>query len=535
MAAKISEMVFLCGSGIYPALKGVKSITDINTAIIRRAISVVAFLVPVILFYFIAQYGITAPYMDQWALVPLLQKLHSGDLTISDLLAQHNEHRIFFPRVVMLLLAYMTDWNINYELLANCIFAGFILFFLYLILRRTTGAGPGSLSAAVLLFFVFSPNQAQNWIWGWQIQIFMSVMGFVGAVWSITRWPGMLRGVILAAFFSIISCFSFNNGLLTFPIIGSLLALKRDRKITHVALWITISFLVFLGYYYGYSKPAHHPSFSYLFDHPLVYLGYVSAYLGFPLAFGKQYIAIALGAVIPVSLGLIVWSKRSDKELSEKMLPWAGIALYSILSALATGIGRAGFGIGQAMSSRYGTISGLLTISAIIVFLIWISDYSRRHGEIKTRVTALISAAFMLIAIFYVSSFLHGINEMKNSNREIQSVSGSLECPDIASEQCLEKIYPDINTLRQRIGILYALGIFKKKDWEQYSSVGGGKMSIDTVNGHPYGTIAGKIEINIKKARILIISGWAFDDIKGNIGAGIYLNLTHGRTVILCA
>jgi len=60
---------------------------------------------PVLTFCFIYNYGITIPYWDQWEFVPLLEKLHNHTLTLNDLWSQHNEHRILFPKILMLLLA----------------------------------------------------------------------------------------------------------------------------------------------------------------------------------------------------------------------------------------------------------------------------------------------------------------------------------------------------------------------------------------------------------------------------------------------
>ena len=63
---------------------------------------------PSYLLYLIARWGVDLPFWDQWEFVPLLEKMAGADLQLQDLTARHNEHRIFFPRLVMLALAWLS-------------------------------------------------------------------------------------------------------------------------------------------------------------------------------------------------------------------------------------------------------------------------------------------------------------------------------------------------------------------------------------------------------------------------------------------
>ena len=56
------------------------------------------------------------PFWDQWELVPSIELMRSGDLSIGDLWEQHNEHRLFFPKIIMLSLAALTSWNVQAEI-----------------------------------------------------------------------------------------------------------------------------------------------------------------------------------------------------------------------------------------------------------------------------------------------------------------------------------------------------------------------------------------------------------------------------------
>ena len=71
--------------------------------------------------------GIDFPYMDQWEVVSLMEKLFTHTLNFQDFTAQHNEHRILFPKLIMVLGASLTHWNITLELYIN-ILLGICLF-----------------------------------------------------------------------------------------------------------------------------------------------------------------------------------------------------------------------------------------------------------------------------------------------------------------------------------------------------------------------------------------------------------------------
>jgi len=54
---------------------------------------------------------IYTPSQNEWKMIPLIEKMYNGTLSFSDLLAQHNENRILFPRVVMLSIGSITRYN----------------------------------------------------------------------------------------------------------------------------------------------------------------------------------------------------------------------------------------------------------------------------------------------------------------------------------------------------------------------------------------------------------------------------------------
>src|SRR3954469_19358591 len=117
---------------------------------LRRIAWLTVALWPVALILGVIRYGVNVPFWDQWELVPVFEKYHQGTLTLLDLAALHNEHRVLFPRMIDLSLAVLTKWNIRAELLVSfgiMLAAGVLLL---LLIQREFGRQ--SLVAAAVTF-----------------------------------------------------------------------------------------------------------------------------------------------------------------------------------------------------------------------------------------------------------------------------------------------------------------------------------------------------------------------------------------------
>src|SRR5262249_44194870 len=60
----------------------------------------------------IVVYGLNVPFWDDWRLTPLLRAARTGSLGLADLWAQDSQHRLLFPRLVSVVLAGITQWDV---------------------------------------------------------------------------------------------------------------------------------------------------------------------------------------------------------------------------------------------------------------------------------------------------------------------------------------------------------------------------------------------------------------------------------------
>src|SRR5918912_793548 len=97
------------------AVSRVASVALRRTGTFRRTLAVVSWffvLIPAALPYlYVHTFGVNVVFADAWDMVLVFRKFSSGRLAFADLYAQHNEHRMFFPKGAELFLGILTRNN----------------------------------------------------------------------------------------------------------------------------------------------------------------------------------------------------------------------------------------------------------------------------------------------------------------------------------------------------------------------------------------------------------------------------------------
>ena len=366
-------------------------------------------------------YGVNVPFWDQWQGVPpLIEKMKNGTLGLSDFFAQHNEHRIFFPRLVMFGLALLTHWNIKVELFTSWALACICAYNLWR-LCRVTGFG-GSDTGFWLLFaanvLLFTPLQSENWLWGFQIGFFLPLAAFTSLLWVVASSRTSVA-FVAAIVFSMIGNFSIASGFI-FWLLALLLLLFPNGRFNCQGRkgWLILFFLIFIGaqilYLWNYKKPAHHPDPLMALRQPREVMEYILAYFGSAFAWGTAFssvsVAIVVGAILVILFGICItylFVCRKDYILVKRALPWIGLCLFSISMSMVTAVGRMGFGTSQALASRYVTFSVMMPVGLLflipLVFIHWRERNTFRQYLAPVR-TSIISVTSILGALLVLSS-----------------------------------------------------------------------------------------------------------------------------------
>jgi hypothetical protein len=270
-------------------------------------------------------FSLPFPYLDQWEFPLFLVKYYDGTLGFGDFWAQHNEHRLISPRLLMLAMALATDWNIYFELAVNFLL-GSLLFILCCLFLRAMQHGTIRMPWFIVIIapLLFSLSQWGNWFLGWQLQVFMNLVAVAGTFLLLADPKQGLLRYFGAMILAVVATYSFANGLLVWPL-GAILigfaAPKISRELyLRLAIWVLLGTAVAATYLYGYQSPEHHPPLSSIFEKFLQFPLYVFGYLGQPVLNFSH-----VGAVIAGGMGLAIFATLIYKMMKEQRVPLGAV------------------------------------------------------------------------------------------------------------------------------------------------------------------------------------------------------------------
>jgi hypothetical protein len=428
--------------------------------------------------WLILRYGVDVPYLDQWDIAPLFERLSRGTLTVLDLFAQQNEYRQFFPNIIFVALGRLTRWNVKYEMIVSLLLAGFAALGVRRLGARTF-ADPLHRGVLFLLasLLIFSTIQYDNWLFGVQVVYFMPAACVVaGLLVAYSERPGTMPAVTACACLSAVATFSSANGVVAWLVLPPALLCARPGARAAwkrwLPLWCAGLALCAAVYAHGYHSPASHPSTSEALRHPLDASAYFVAFLGGSLAAGYFPLAVALvvgscALLLYLFACAYLFRFRDDSELLHRSAVWASLGAYSLGTGVLVTVGRLGFGIAQAVSTRYTAFS-LYMLVALVYLLPCVVEDAASRGRVTAAQFATLkrfgvtAAALILVAhvLIFVLVIPHGES---NWRRALLGAKACLLFIEVAPEErCLaEGLYPDVRLLRERAESLDRMGYLR--------------------------------------------------------------------------
>ena len=409
----------------------------------------------IVLGVLILKYSINVPIQDQWQISTIFEKFNQRTLSFNDLIAQHNESRKFFPRLIFLTLAFITKWNIRYEMLVTFLLACIAVSInIYLLNRLTIGGSriKGLTIALISNIFIFSAVQYENWLWGIQIVVFTPIVCITICILIAYSRLNNIAQILICMVLSTISTFSYANGLLAWVIVLPVLALVKlkswsefRKNIILYLFWI-IGFIANITFYFhDYQKPLSNPNPFESTQYPYQVLQYFLAFLGGSLGVGSSIQplnnSIILGAIVIllfISLCSYVLWHIKDYKLQHQTIGWIMLGTYAVISALVTSFGRVGFGIEQALSSRYTTFSTYIIISIIHLMIIVGEDAIKKYHFLINRsfFSKIICWFLGIITVIQVHNFTYSVDKMKLWKQNFLKYKGCLLLIDFTHDNC---------------------------------------------------------------------------------------------------
>lgn len=354
----------------------------------------------------VRHYGVNVPVFDDWAMAPLIVKAHTGQLHFEDLFRQQQEARTVLPNLIFILSAWH-EWNVRDQMLISVISSALTAAGIFVLLRRSRL----NLAALAICFWLivlalFSPTPFELWIFASGFPSFLPLLFLVSALTLIETDLPILGKFLICAALATASTFTLPHGLLawvlTFPVL--LISRRPLRWRFWLGLWAVVTALCAAIYFWGYEKPAYLPPFApkvSLLDYVRFVLEFLGGGLAYSLNHQPETAAMIFGLVQLALLVVALFStvrRFRDREFVAKVVPWFALALYSLGSAFLAALGRVGFGVSYAISSRYVPFSIGLTVAVIALTGILFADSFRRVGGPRSRaiIAALIVLAYLI-------------------------------------------------------------------------------------------------------------------------------------------
>ena len=406
-------------------------------------------------------------------MVPLINKFFEGTVTFSDLWAQFGDHRMFFPKIIWLMLIEVSSWNTFYETSLNILlFVVLCIIILVQIRQSLSLIGKGSvwLFFPIVSLIMFSTKNWENWLCGLQITYSLNFLCAVSGLLLLCEPRHKISCLVGSFLLGFVATHSFSFGLAYWPV-GFIPLIfwrgaNRPLRRWFLLAWAVFSVIGYLSFFYGYSRatdPAHSKFYAdRLYDVVLFTLSLFGSPLGrlfdvihFP---GNRTFLGFFIFFILFCLSVFVISRFTRERLAI-ILPFLCIILYAFLSALLIAVGRSGIGIEPAFWVRYSTLADLawlsLTILMVMAILILFSA-----SRTVSKVPIVLIPLFLTVCFCYLSSVsldsINGVSHFKRHHHALQESSVALICSE-ESDKMLPLLPWSIEVLQKQAEVLKRL------------------------------------------------------------------------------
>lgn len=489
----------------------------------------VAYIIPPLsVLWLVNNFGVNVPYWDQWEFVDLFEKVASGKAGFQDFFALHNEHRLPFPKLIIVALAFISHWNTLYELYFSVFLVVVIYFLIYKIAANTSTIRGSRFHLANIAcgIVLFSFAQWEGWLIGLIMTWYLVNICLILCIFLLTlRFRSIWVKVGLGAICCVLASFSLAHGLFTWLAVIPLLVWEPHNsnresfrfpptKFLALGVWSLLFVLTSAIYFSGYKKPAAHPDNFFFLKYPFKAAEYFFALLGHPLLAGSNLVVLAgLLVFLVFILFLIDYLKKPNSPFSQSAAPWISLGIFTLLFALVTTVGRAGFGVSQAGASRYVTTSSLIIVALIQLWKLKSEEPSDTQNLInffKIQGSKRFRLTVSVVSLLTVISSLNTLDAARQHHEKLTIGKNCLEVIDYVENSpnnCLQTLYPLGDAFRDRVKTLQQIGLFAPTP----------KLSFVENPSTPYGYVdslpsPGSIPI-VRKACLnctnLTITGWA--------------------------
>jgi len=333
--------------------------------------------------YFIVHCYLRVFFWDMWSEMDYL--LRRPRPLVDWIWQQHNEHRIVFPKLLLLVDFYVFNARSVFLLSATLsVFAitWAIQVWAFRVLGDFHGAKLRTFMGMAALC-LFSISQWENFASGFHIAVvlpdlFVTLSLLCLILYELARRNGRAGAVQLstALVSGVLATFSLANGMAVWPV-GVLLCLCIRTRSWVTGLVSAVGALSILAYMWGYRQPPNRPSPWIIVHEPFRMSSYICGYIGAPWAWSFKVAVVfgAIGILLAVVLLCDVVFRGNRNPIA---MFTAALMTFSLATASLTALGRVQIGYNQALTPRYETFALLFWMSAGGYLLLIIGNRCRQ-------------------------------------------------------------------------------------------------------------------------------------------------------------
>jgi hypothetical protein len=389
------------------------------------------------------------PDSDYWGNISGLITESGVRLDLANLFRHNNEHIVVIPKLIYA-ANYLATSGSNTGLIIYSLAGGIACTGLLLVLARETLLDtPWRLLVCALLFplVMFSAKLTHSYFLGMSGTIWLTADLFV-----IASAAALARAVATeSAPWLLVSLFAGVLGVLAYStaiyMLIVLVLFCVAKLLWPLLLGMLAAALLVLGLGAAFrNAPQAKPDFA--FDLPKL-VEFVLIYLGNALATGP--LRLVAGLVI-VGAGIAsIWRLAAERRITEALL-WVILFFFAPFNALMTGIGRLGYGVKIAATSRYQSVTAITLIATIVLVLAALPKHCSSRREVLWRNVAfgalLVCAFLIAIDRSYVANYA-----ARNERKVVAEIAMR---QGIEGNQHLKAVTPAFAQLKRSIPTLRA-------------------------------------------------------------------------------
>ena len=333
------------------------------------------FAVPVgMYFQMVHRYAINVVLWDQLDDVTVIKASYSHFFPWGVMWAQHNETRIFFPNLIVVLLAHTVQFNVVIEeYLSATILVAAVALIIWAHKRRSPNV-PWLFYCPVAIVML-SLVQYQNALWGFQIAWPLTMLSLAAAIVFLDRIKLHWAFVGLAILAAVIGSLSLIQGFLIWPV-GFVLLYHRRRLIMALPWGVaaaTTAAIYFRNFDTSLGSPLPGYASHHLADSIKFYLYALGSVLGIPYSASPedssaQWVQLfGFATVVVAVIAIFLFGIKRDSSTGSPI--GVVLILFGLGFAAMITKGRIIGGLPAAGQSRYATFD-LLVLSGTYLALI---------------------------------------------------------------------------------------------------------------------------------------------------------------------